>query len=74
MGSDSFVREFEQFSVRAGIGMIPSLSSPNSRRTLTKPLWQKQKKKKSGERGKKTACHGLGMTDGFRNTRQNRKE
>lgn len=34
MESDSFVREFERLSSRAGIGMIPSLSSPNRRCTL----------------------------------------
>lgn len=47
MESDRFVREFEQLSGRAGIRMIPSLSSLNRRRTLVKPPCYTKKKKKT---------------------------
>lgn len=43
MEPDSFVGEFERLSGRAGIGVIPSLSSPNRRRTLVEPPRQENR-------------------------------
>lgn len=51
MESDSFVREFEQLSGRAGIRMIPSLSSPNRRRTLVETSMVIKKKEKESQPG-----------------------
>lgn len=67
MESDSFVREFEQLSGGAGMGLIQFLSSLNRRRTLMKPLWYFGKKKiknwkKRRDKKNKKSQHSLGMT------------
>lgn len=54
MRLDSFVREFEWFSGRAGIGMILRLSSPNRGRTLTKPPPQGRNNKNTHTSGPAT--------------------
>ena len=51
MESDSFVREFEWLTGRAGIGMIPFLSSSKSLRTLAKlSMVKTEGRKRRGER------------------------